>query len=89
MGFSVSIGEVFGASQRGESVMSHLRISAESHLSLQIPRGRAHMVVALEPTEAVRMLKDYGNLGKFHLTMSRNTDKKFSELNICSNIEKS
>lgn len=63
MGFSVTIGEVFGASQRGGSVMSHLRISAESHLSPRIPKGRAHMVAALEPTEAVRILKDYGNPG--------------------------
>jgi len=63
MGFSVTIGEVFGASQRGGSVMSHLRISSASLLSPQIPNGRAHMVVALEPTEAVRMLKDYGNPG--------------------------
>ena len=62
-GFSVTIGEVFGASQRGGSVMSHLRISAESHMSPQIPKSRAHMVVALEPTEAIRMLRDYGNPG--------------------------
>jgi len=41
--------------------MSHLRISEESSFSPQIPRGRAHMVVALEPMEALRVLKDYGN----------------------------
>ena len=61
MGFFVTIGETFGASQRGGSVMSHLRISSESSLSPQIPKGSAHMVVALEPTEALRILKDYGN----------------------------
>ena len=61
MGFFVTIGETFGASQRGGSVMSHLRISSESNLSPQIPKGSAHMVVALEPTEAIRILKDYGN----------------------------
>ena len=61
MGFFVTIGETFGASQRGGSVMSHLRISSESNLSPQIPKGSAHMVVALEPTEAIRVLKDYGN----------------------------
>jgi indolepyruvate ferredoxin oxidoreductase beta subunit len=27
----------------------------------QIPKGKAHMVVALEPTEALRVLRDYGN----------------------------
>lgn len=60
-GLYVTIGETFGASQRGGSVMSHLRISAESNFSPQIPKGKAHMVVALEPTEALRVLRDYGN----------------------------
>ena len=63
LGFYVTIGETFGASQRGGSVMSHLRISAASTFSPQIPRGRAHMIVALEPTEAIRVLRDYGNPG--------------------------
>lgn len=60
-GFNVTIGETFGASQRGGSVMSHLRISADSTYSPQIPKGKAHMIVSLEPTEAMRVLKDYGN----------------------------
>jgi indolepyruvate ferredoxin oxidoreductase beta subunit len=60
-GFHVTIGETFGASQRGGSVMSHLRISSESSLSPQIPRGNAHAVLSLEPTEAVRVLQEYGN----------------------------
>ena len=60
-GYYVTIGETFGASQRGGSVMSHLRISSESILSPQIPRGKAHAVVALEPTEAIRVLQEYGN----------------------------
>ncbi len=41
--------------------MSHLRISSISSFSPQIPKGKAHIVVALEPTEAIRVLKDYGN----------------------------
>jgi len=61
LGLQVTIGEIFGASQRGGSVMSHLRISAEWTLSPQIPKRMAHAVVALEPTEAIRVLKDYGN----------------------------
>ena len=62
-GLNITIGETFGASQRGGSVMSHLRISAGSSWSPQIPRGRCHLVLALEPTEAVRVLADYGNPG--------------------------
>ncbi len=60
-GLQITIGETFGASQRGGSVMSHLRISAASTWSPQIPEGRAHMVVALEPIEALRVLMVYGN----------------------------
>jgi indolepyruvate ferredoxin oxidoreductase beta subunit len=60
-GFYVTIGETFGASQRGGSVMSHLRISTLGTKSPQVPRGRANMIVSLEPTEALRVLKDYGN----------------------------
>ena len=60
-GFDITIGETFGASQRGGSVMSHLRISKNGACSPQIPMGRAHMVVSLEPTEALRVLKNYGN----------------------------
>ena len=45
-GLQVTIGETFGASQRGGSEMSHLRISAVSSWSPQIPKGKAHLVVA-------------------------------------------
>jgi indolepyruvate ferredoxin oxidoreductase, beta subunit len=60
-GLCITIGETFGASQRGGSVMSHLRVSSRSSYSPQIPGGRAHMIVSLEPTEALKVLKDYGN----------------------------
>ena len=58
---NITIGETFGASQRGGSVMSHLRISAESSWSPQIPKGKCHLVISLEPTEAIRVLMNYGN----------------------------
>ena len=60
-GYKVTIGETFGASQRGGSVMSHLRISTRGGFSPQMPKGKAHMVVALEPMEAIRVLGAYGN----------------------------
>ncbi|TFH43029.1 MAG: indolepyruvate ferredoxin oxidoreductase [Chrysiogenales bacterium] len=60
-GYFVTIGETFGVSQRGGSVMSHMRISEKSPWSPQIPRGRADMVVALEPSEALRVIAAYGN----------------------------
>jgi indolepyruvate ferredoxin oxidoreductase, beta subunit len=60
-GYVVTIGETFGMSQRGGSVMSHLRISPDSVKSPQIPRCGADIIVALEPLEALRVLTVYGN----------------------------
>jgi indolepyruvate ferredoxin oxidoreductase beta subunit len=60
-GFVVTIGETFGMSQRGGSVMSHLRVSSTSVLSPQIPQGGADIIIALEPVEALRVLTRYGN----------------------------
>lgn len=70
-GFIVTIGETFGMSQRGGSVMSHLRVSSISVLSPQIPQGRADIVIALEPVEALRVLIKYGNPGVSVLANSR------------------
>jgi indolepyruvate ferredoxin oxidoreductase beta subunit len=71
LGLFVTIGDTFGASQRGGSVMSHLRISATSSWSPQIPLGRAHMIVSMEPIETIRTLKDYGNPGVKVITNTR------------------
>jgi indolepyruvate ferredoxin oxidoreductase beta subunit len=60
-GFTVTIGETFGMSQRGGSVMSHIRVSQAAVWSPQIPKGRADLIVAIEPLEAIRVLYDYGN----------------------------
>jgi indolepyruvate ferredoxin oxidoreductase beta subunit len=60
-GYYVTIGETFGASQRGGSVMSHIRISGKCVWSPQIPRGKADLIIALEPVEALRVLMTYGN----------------------------
>ena len=59
--FYVTIGETYGASQRGGAVMSHLRISKESQYSPLIPQGQADIIVALEPVEALRVIGQYGN----------------------------
>ena len=60
-GFNVGIGEIFGASQRGGSVMSHVRISEKPQLSPRIPLGAAHILLSLEPAETLTVLKDFGN----------------------------
>jgi len=60
-GYFTTIGETYGASQRGGSVMSHIRISSKKQLSPLIPKGKADIIVALEPVEALRVLTHYGN----------------------------
>ena len=70
-GYFVTIGETFGMSQRGGSVMSHLRISRESVLSPQIPQGRADVIIGLEPAEALRVLTRYGHPDVVALINSR------------------
>ncbi len=70
-GYVVTIGETFGMSQRGGSVMSHLRVSSTSVLSPQIPQGMADIIIALEPVEALRVLVRYGNPDVAVLSNSR------------------
>ena len=70
-GYHATIGETFGASQRGGSVMSHIRTSAKSAWSPLIPKGRADLVIGLEPVEALRVLTSYGNQGITVLTNMR------------------
>jgi indolepyruvate ferredoxin oxidoreductase beta subunit len=60
-GFVVTIGETYGASQRGGPVMSHLRISKEEPFSPLIPEGQCDLLIALEPVEGLRILAPYGH----------------------------
>ncbi len=69
--YYVTIGETFGSSQRGGSVMSHIRVSREGSWSPQIPEGKADIVISLEPVEAIRVLKQFGNPDVKVLTCTR------------------
>jgi indolepyruvate ferredoxin oxidoreductase beta subunit len=60
-GYVITIGETYGASQRGGAVMSHLRISRKDQFSPLIPEGQCDLLVALEPVEGLRILDFYGN----------------------------
>jgi indolepyruvate ferredoxin oxidoreductase beta subunit len=60
-GYIVSIGETFGAAQRGGSVFSSLRISKKRLYGPLIPDGRANVILSLEPMEALRQMKFLGN----------------------------
>jgi indolepyruvate ferredoxin oxidoreductase, beta subunit len=60
-GFFVTIGETFGAAQRGGAVNSGMRISRKKSYAPLIPKGKAHVILGLEPLEALRTLRAYGN----------------------------
>ncbi len=56
-GQEVKSAETIGMAQRGGSVTSHIRIGEEAFSPL-IPKGKADVMIAFEPAEAVRNL-DY------------------------------
>ena len=56
MGMKIKQSEVHGMSQRGGDVMSNLRLSDGEIFSDLIPEGKADMIIALEPMEALRYL---------------------------------
>ena len=58
-GYHVAVGETYGASQRGGSVMSHVRVSVDKELSVLIPSGEAHIIIGFEPLETLRMARKY------------------------------
>ncbi len=55
--------EVHGMSQRGGDVQSNLRISDEPIASDLIPKGKADLIISLEPLEALRYLPYLGPEG--------------------------
>jgi len=60
-GYNATIGETFGMTQRGGSVMSHVRVSRRRAYGPLIPEGQGHVMLSIEPMEAVRVLGKYGN----------------------------
>ncbi len=64
-GLHVKQSEVHGMSQRGGAVYSHLRISDSEIFSDLIPAGKADLILAIEPLEALRyatMLRPGGTI---------------------------
>jgi len=60
-GFCVSVGETYGAAQRGGAVMSHVRLSGETQYGPLIPEGMAHIIIGFEPVECLRTVGSFGN----------------------------
>jgi indolepyruvate ferredoxin oxidoreductase beta subunit len=70
-GYHVTIGETYGASQRGGAVMSHLRVSRQEQYGPLIPEGQADIILGLEPVETLRVLAQYGHPGVMVIANSR------------------
>ena len=60
-GYFAVVGDTFGASQRGGSVASHVRVSKRTEYSSILPQGSADFIVGMEPSETLRALGSYGN----------------------------
>jgi indolepyruvate ferredoxin oxidoreductase beta subunit len=57
-GHQVRAADTFGVSQRGGSVLSHIRIGSGIHSSM-VPLGRCDLLLGLEPGEALRRAADF------------------------------
>lgn len=60
-GYYTTVGETYGASQRGGGVMSHVRVSDSIQFGPLVPLKRADIIVGFEPIETLRIARDYGN----------------------------
>lgn len=70
-GYFATVGETYGASQRGGSVMSHVRISASTEYGVLIPLQQADIIVSFEPTDTLRVARDYANKSTLIISDSR------------------
>lgn len=59
-GYHATVGETYGASQRGGPVMSHIRIGEEK-LGPLVPCRRANILLGFEPIETLRVGAEYLN----------------------------
>lgn len=60
-GSTVSVGDVYGLSQRGGAVASHVRWQAGETLPPLVRQGSLDVLVAFEPMEGLRVLEQYGS----------------------------
>lgn len=60
-GYEVTVGDVYGITQRGGSVASHVRWIKGKLLPPSVPQNSLDILVAFEPMEALRVLTQFGN----------------------------
>jgi indolepyruvate ferredoxin oxidoreductase beta subunit len=68
-GLNATIGETYGVSQRGGSVMSHIRLTAGTPVGPLIPQGEGDLLVGFEPIESLQVAMDFGN-PKIHVILN-------------------
>ena len=56
-----TIGETYGVSQRGGSVMSHVRLTHGASPGPLIPRGETDILVGFEPLETLQVALEFAN----------------------------
>lgn len=61
--YLASVGDVYGLSQRGGTVASHVRWDREKQLPPLVPKGALDLLVAFDPLEALRLQTLYGWTG--------------------------
>ena len=59
-GWEVTVGDVYGLTQRGGSVASHVRWNKGDPLPPLIPQRSLDILIAFEPLEALRILIQFG-----------------------------
>ena len=60
-GLEVTVGDVYGLTQRGGSVASHVRWTRNAPLPPLVPKDSLDIVLAFEPMEGLRILSQFGN----------------------------
>ena len=60
-GYEVTVGDVYGLTQRGGSVASHIRWTKGKTLPPLVPQNSMDILIAFEPLEALRILIQFGN----------------------------
>ena len=61
-GLEATVGDVYGLTQRGGSVASHVRWTSESWpLPPLVPKDSLDILIAFEPMEGLRILTQFGN----------------------------
>ncbi|MDR2659928.1 MAG: indolepyruvate oxidoreductase subunit beta [Spirochaetaceae bacterium] len=85
-GFKLRQSEVHGMAQRGGSVFSHIRISDDEIYCDIVPRGRAELIISMEPLEGLRYLEWLSPSGKLVIAeepfININNYPSIKELNI-------